>query len=53
MATIGAKKAKPAAGYKKRLVMAMAAEMQELRETTDRIFAQFEALAKAEGVSTE
>ena len=39
------------AGYKTRLVLAMRVEMQELRETTDRIFAQFEALAKAEGVS--
>jgi len=51
----GAKKGKvakkPAAGYKTRLIMAMADEMRELRETTNRIFAQFDALAKAEGVS--
>ena len=45
------KKQKETAEYRTRLVMAMAVEMQELRENTDRIVAQFDALAKAEGVS--
>ena len=49
--TTKAKKTKKPAAYKTRLVMAMAEEMQEMRETMSRIFAQFEALAKAEGVS--